>query len=86
MIDPVNIITALKQPINKKQFIENAYLQRLVDYSIRQETMDKELQEIIQQVSKQGNIKSTLMVIKNLPNLNIKSEMLIYALIKGGIL
>lgn len=84
MIDPVSIITTLKQPINKKQFIENAYLQRLVDYSIRQESMDKELQEIIQQVSKQGNIKSTLMVIKNLPNLNIKSEMLIYALIKGG--
>lgn len=86
MISPVSIITTLKQPINKKQFIENAYLQRLVDYSIRQENMDKELQEIIQQVSKQGNIKSTLMVIKNLPNLNIKSEMLIYALIKGGIL
>lgn len=86
MISPVSIITTLKQPINKKQFIENAYLKRLVDYSIRQENMDKELQEIIQQVSKQGNIKSTLMVIKNLPNLNIKSEMLIYALIKGGIL
>lgn len=86
MISPVSIITTLKQSINKKQFIENAYLQRLVDYSIRQENMDKELQEIIQQVSKQGNIKSTLMVIKNLPNLNIKSEMLIYALIKGGIL
>ena len=86
MIDPVSIIAALKQPIDKKRFIENAYLQRLVDYSIRQENRDKELHEIIQQVSKQGNIKSALMVIKNLPNLNIKSEMLIYALIKGGIL
>ena len=86
MIDPVSMIATLKQPIDKKRFIENAYLQRLVDYSIRQENRDKELHEIIQQVSKQGNIKSTLMVIKNLPNLNIKSEMLIYALIKGGIL
>ena len=85
MIDPVSIIAALKQKKKKKRFIENAYLQRLVDYSIRQEYRDKELHEIIQQVSKQGNIKSTLMVIKNLPNLNIKSEMLIYALIKGGI-
>ena len=85
MIDPVSIIAALKQPIDNKRFIENAYLQRLVDHSIRQEYRDKELHEIIQQVSKQGNIKSTLMVIKNLPNLNIKSEMLIYALIKGGI-
>lgn len=86
MIDPVRVITPLKQSINKKRFIENAYLQRLYDYSTRQENMDKELNEIIQQVSKQCNIKSTLMVIKNLPNLNIKSEMLIYALIKGGIL